>query len=144
MFRKIKQKLFRKKYSIVHVEAQQKEINDKQDMLSYIQLMNHQNLSGREDFIEAFDKGVEAAYDELMLSYFQPIRENYTVIKSFIVVQPTNEMEYIGEILELSQFGEYCPANSMRGYSLSFLLLTPIHYRPYILIERGVESVIYQ
>lgn len=62
---------------------------------------------------------------------------NYTAIQSFEVIVPTNEMETIGEILNLSMFGEYCPDNSMRGYSLEYLLSLPENYRVNAIYQKG-------
>lgn len=55
-------------------------------------------------------------------------KANHTAILEFEVIKPANELESTGETLSLSHFGEYCPANSLRGYSLRFLLDNPQHY----------------
>jgi hypothetical protein len=64
-------------------------------------------------------------------------KQNYTAILEFEVIEPTNEIEYIGEKITLSAFGEYCPKKSMRGYSLLYLLDNPKYYRVSRIIERG-------
>lgn len=69
-------------------------------------------------------------------------KENYTAILEFEVIAPTNEMEYVGEKISLSQFGEYCPENSMRGYSLLFLIDHPNHYRVTKITQRGKTLVL--
>lgn len=63
--------------------------------------------------------------------------ENYTAILEFEVIAPTNDVEKVGEVLKLSHFGEYCPDNSMRGYSLLHLLDHPSHYRISKIISKG-------
>ena len=52
-----------------------------------------------------------------------------TGILEFTIMQAHNEIETIGEVLSLSFFGEYCPPNSLRGYSLEFLLTHPEFYK---------------
>lgn len=69
-------------------------------------------------------------------------KQYYTAITEFEVINPTNEMESIGEKLYLSSFGEYCPDNSLRGYSLLALLQSPENYRPSKIISRGQEYVL--
>ncbi len=66
-----------------------------------------------------------------------------TTIKSFIVTKPMNEMETVGEILELSMFGEYCPNNSLRGYSLWCLLSNYKNYHVYEITQKGVNYIVY-
>lgn len=66
-----------------------------------------------------------------------PKSKHYTCIQSFEVVEPTNQMEMPGEILHLSNFGEYCPDNSLRGYSLEYLLAFPANYRVNVIIQKG-------
>lgn len=39
-------------------------MTDKEEFIEYVDLMHRQNLNGREDFIEAFEMGIEAAYEE--------------------------------------------------------------------------------
>lgn len=68
--------------------------------------------------------------------------ENITAITQFEVILPSNEIETIGEKLNLSLFGEYCPDNSLRGYSLLFLLDNPMHYRVSKIKNNGSEFVI--
>jgi len=69
-------------------------------------------------------------------------KENHTAIIEFEVIAPTNEIETIGEKLELSQFGEYCPNNSLRGYSLLFLLDHTNHYRVSKIRMKGKNYII--
>lgn len=66
----------------------------------------------------------------------------YTAILEFEVINPTNDLETVGEILSLSSFGEYCPENSLRGYSLLFLLDHPKYYRVSKIIQQGTIYVI--
>ena len=61
-------------------------------------------------------------------------KNNYTTILEFEVINPQNDMEYVGEKLELSSFGEYCPDASLRGYSLEYLLRNNQNYIPTIII----------
>jgi len=60
-----------------------------------------------------------------------------TYIKSFRVIKPADELETVGEILTMSIFGEFCPANSLRGYSLYELISAPEHYEVYEIFQRG-------
>jgi len=60
-------------------------------------------------------------------------------IIQFTVMQPRNEFEFRGEVLFLSQFGEYCPKNSMRGYSLLQLLDYPESYKPTLIKMNGIN-----
>jgi len=60
-----------------------------------------------------------------------------TNISQFMVHTPSNEMEEQGEILYLSRFGEYCPFNSMRGYSLFHLITHPENYSIKTIIDQG-------
>jgi hypothetical protein len=69
-------------------------------------------------------------------------KSNWTAITEFEVVKPTNEMETKGEKLKLSQFGEYCPDGSLRGYQFAFLLLHNKNYRPTKIVSQGVEAAI--
>lgn len=69
-------------------------------------------------------------------------KDRYTAITEFEVISPTNDIETVGEKLELSMFGEYCPDASLRGYSLLFLLDHPSHYRVSKVIIQGVSYVI--
>jgi hypothetical protein len=62
-----------------------------------------------------------------------------THIKTFEVIEPTNDLESVGELLELSHFGEYCPKQSLRGYSLQSLLSQLKNYRPKVIIQKGEE-----
>lgn len=71
-----------------------------------------------------------------------PKKDHYTAILEFEVIAPTNDMETVGEILELSNFGEYCPEKSMRGYQLLFLLDHPDHYRINKIIMQGKRYII--
>lgn len=66
-------------------------------------------------------------------------KSNYTTIKCFEIVKPKHNNEHKGEILTLSFFGEYCPENSLRGYSLNFLLLNNKNYKPIKTIVKGIE-----
>lgn len=70
-------------------------------------------------------------------SFHKPRKEQYTTITEFEVVEPQYELETIGERLKLSNFGEYCPDASMRGYSLEELLTKPKHYRVKVIIQMG-------
>jgi hypothetical protein len=69
-------------------------------------------------------------------------KERYTAILEFEVIKPTNDMEQVGEILSLSSFGEYCPENSLRGYSLLFLLDQPKYYRVCKIVQKGINYTI--
>lgn len=68
-----------------------------------------------------------------------PKKQHYTTILEFTVIKLRTEMETVGEILKLSQFGEYCPDNSLRGYSLTWLLDHPEYYRASKVISQGTE-----
>jgi hypothetical protein len=68
--------------------------------------------------------------------------KHYTAILEFEVINPTNDMESVGEILSLSSFGEYCPENSLRGYSLLFLLDHPKYYRVSKIAQQGISYTI--
>ena len=68
--------------------------------------------------------------------------EKETKIIEFEVIAPTNNMEKIGEKLELSDFGEYCPEASLRGYSLLFLLDHTLHYRVSKIMMQGKVYII--
>ncbi len=70
-------------------------------------------------------------------SFHKPRKEQYTTITEFEVIKPQNEYETVGERLELSDFGEYCPKQSMRGYSLEELLIKPENYKPKVIIQMG-------
>lgn len=65
------------------------------------------------------------------------LNNRYTAILSFEVIKPSNELETAGEILQLSQFGEYCPEKSLRGYQLQELLMKPEYYQPKEIIQKG-------
>lgn len=65
-------------------------------------------------------------------------KENYTAIKQFIVIKPTNKYETVGEEIDLSRFGEFCPDKSLRGYTLLFLLDHPDHYRVSKIVMKGI------
>lgn len=67
---------------------------------------------------------------------------NTTLITEFEVIAPTNDMEVVGEKLALSKFGEYCPDNSLRGYSLLSLLDHPDHYRVSKITMKGKSYII--
>lgn len=69
-------------------------------------------------------------------------KENHTAILEFEVVNPTDELETVGEKLSLSPYGEYCPERSLRGYALLFLLDHPDHYRVSKIIMRGLIYII--
>lgn len=69
-------------------------------------------------------------------------KKYYTGIIEFEVIKPTNDMETIGEKLKLSQFGEYCPDNSLRGYGLLHLLDNPLFYRVSKIIMQGRVYII--
>lgn len=70
------------------------------------------------------------------------MKKNQTYILEFEVVKPTNDMETIGEILYLSQFGEYCPNGSLRGYALAYLLYNSQNYRVSKIMQKGIIIVI--
>lgn len=72
------------------------------------------------------------------------IKENrYTAIIEFEVIKPNSHFaETKGEKLKLSMFGEFCPDNSLRGYSLLFLLDNPLYYRISKIVEKGKILVI--
>lgn len=63
--------------------------------------------------------------------------DKYTAVLEFEVISPQHELEKIGERLKLSLFGEYCPDNSLRGYSLEELLIKPQHYRAKVIVQMG-------
>lgn len=63
--------------------------------------------------------------------------DRYTCILEFEVVKPLDELETPGERLKLSMFGEYCPDNSLRGYSLHHLITNRSHYRVSKIIQKG-------
>lgn len=72
----------------------------------------------------------------------QPIhatRRVKTYIASFRIIapHPFDEIGKPGEILRLSIFGEYCPENSLRGYQLHDLLMSPACYQPYEIYVKG-------
>lgn len=64
-------------------------------------------------------------------------QENHTAITEFEVIAPTNDIEVVGWKLKLSAFGEYCPDNSLCGYSLLHLLDHPKHYRVTKIMMKG-------
>lgn len=64
-------------------------------------------------------------------------KEHHTTIAEFEVIAPVHDAETVGEKLKLSAFGEYCPDNSLRGYSLLHLLDHPLHYRVTKIIMQG-------
>lgn len=64
-------------------------------------------------------------------------QEHYTTITEFEVIAPTNDIEKVGWLLKLSAFGEYCPDNSLCGYSLLHLLDHPLHYRVSKIMMKG-------
>ena len=64
-------------------------------------------------------------------------KANYTAITEFVVLKPKDELETVGEKLRLSNFGEYCPDNSLRGYTLQELLINSENYKPSVIIEMG-------
>jgi hypothetical protein len=68
--------------------------------------------------------------------------QHYTTILEFEVIAPTCDIEVVGEKLTLSEFGEYCPDNSLRGYSLLSLLDHPLHYRVSKIVMKGVKYII--
>jgi hypothetical protein len=72
-----------------------------------------------------------------------PKNKDATLILSFEIIKPTNEIETEGEILELSQFGEYCPNNSLRGYSLLHLIQHPDNYKIKSIINKGIILQMY-
>ena len=72
----------------------------------------------------------------LQKSQFRLYMKN-TGILSFKVAKPKYDRDKEGELLELSQFGEYCPANSLRGYSLTELLKHPENYHIHQVFDRG-------
>lgn len=74
--------------------------------------------------------------------FHKPRKEQYSTISAFEVIIPTNELETVGERLELSMFGEYCPKESLRGYSLEELILKPHNYRPKEIIQMGERILI--
>lgn len=85
-------------------------------------------------------KGITKEGNQILALESQQIPKkmfHYTAIQSFEVVVPTNEMETVGEILNLSIFGEYCLDNSLRGYSLEYLLGLPENYRVNVIIQQG-------
>lgn len=65
------------------------------------------------------------------------MKKHETNIIEFTVIAPTNDLERIGEKIELTNFGEYCSDNSLRGYSLLHLLDHPAHYRVSRIMMRG-------
>jgi len=67
----------------------------------------------------------------------KPNSEQYTAILEFTVVKPQHDLETKGEILFLSNFGEYCPNGSLRGYQLKELITKTEHYRPSKIIQMG-------
>lgn len=67
------------------------------------------------------------------------IQKINTAILEFEVIKPQHELEAVGERLRLSIHGEYCPDNSLRGYSLAELLTKTNHYRPKTIIQRGLK-----
>ena len=69
-------------------------------------------------------------------------KDRYTAIIEFEVIAPTNDMEKVGEKLNLSMFGEFCPDNSLRGYSLLYLIDHPKHYRISKITMQGKTYVI--
>lgn len=67
-------------------------------------------------------------------------KSNWTAITEFEVIKPKSSMEKKGEKIKLTVFGEYCPDKSLRGYTLSYLLLNPKNYRPTEIVQMGVKS----
>lgn len=70
------------------------------------------------------------------------IKKRHTAILTFVVIKPTHELETKGEELKLSLFGEYCPDNSLRGYSLFELLTRPQNYAIKLIIQKGKIELI--
>jgi hypothetical protein len=64
-------------------------------------------------------------------------KQNYTAIVEFEVLIPTDELETVGEKLKLSPFGEFCPDNSLRGYSLAYLIINPRYYKVTKVVVQG-------
>lgn len=60
-----------------------------------------------------------------------------TYIQTFQVHHPQHSGETKGELLHRSMFGQFCPPNSLRGYSLQELLTKPQHYRPHTILDEG-------
>lgn len=80
------------------------------------------------------DAGVDpdpTAYDTIL--------ERTTNIQTFVVCKPCCEMETVGEELHLSMFGEYCPAGSMRSYTLFFLLTHPRNFCIKTINDKGMS-----
>ena len=75
-------------------------------------------------------------------SFYKPKKHEYTTITEFEVIKPTDVIEKKNERLILSNFGEYCPKNSLRGYALEELLLKPKNYRPIVVIQMGETIVL--
>ncbi len=69
-------------------------------------------------------------------------KDRYTAITEFEVIAPTNDLEFIGEKLKLSNFGEFCPDNGLRGYSLLSLLDHPSHYRVSKMTMKGKSYIV--
>lgn len=69
-------------------------------------------------------------------------KKNDTRILEFTIIAPTCDIETTGEVLKLSPFGEFCPDNSLRAYSLLFLLDHPLHYRISKIAMKGTNFII--
>ncbi len=69
-------------------------------------------------------------------------KENRTTITEFEVILPITSLETVGEKLKLSNFGEYCPDNSLRGYQLLYLLDHPKYYRISQVMMKGINYII--
>lgn len=61
--------------------------------------------------------------------FIYPKKKDASAILEFIVTNPVDETEKIGEKLSLCLDGEYRPGKGFRRYNLIFLLDHPAHYR---------------
>lgn len=76
----------------------------KETFINYVYEMNLQNLNGREDFEEAFLKGIECAYDEIVELNKQ------LIVKSLVCVSSYKNNLTLGksyEILNENKFNDY-------------------------------------
>lgn len=61
--------------------------------------------------------------------FIYPKKKDASAILEFIITNPVNEIEKVGEKLALCSDGEYRAGKGPRRYNLIFLLDHPAHYR---------------
>lgn len=75
----------------------------KKQFVNYVQSLHEQNLSGRETFQEAFVKGIEAAWDEILKDNYLPSPE-ITVPEELDKFSYGQKFKYNGRL-----WGYVCP-----------------------------------